>query len=342
MSNVLITGDRGFISGYLIEHLLHNGHTVIGVDNDWKYGPQVKSFDNNTNYKHYTNDVKDVDFLKAVLDKHNIEYMVASAALIGGITFFHKLAYDLLAENERICASAFDAAIWANKNSSLKKIIAISSSMVFENTSIYPTPETEIKLCPPPESTYGFQKLAIEYFCKGAWEQYNLPYTIVRPFNAVGIGEKRAKLDDEVISGNIKLAFSHVVPDIIQKIYKGQDPLHILGDGTQIRHYTYGGDIAKGIYECIFNSNAMNQDFNISISKSTSVLELSEMIWKKLNPNKSFTYVSDEPFTYDVQRRVPDVTKAKDLLGFEAKTELNNILDEVIPWVIKMVDCGEI
>ena len=90
--------------------------------------------------------------------------------------------------------------------------------MVYENTEVYPTPESELLNCPPPDSTYGFQKLAIEYFCKGAWEQYKLPYTIVRPFNAVGIGEKRAKLDEEVLSGNIKLAFSHVVPDIIQKI----------------------------------------------------------------------------------------------------------------------------
>ena len=214
--------------------------------------------------------------------------------------------------------------------------------MVYENTEVYPTPESELLNCPPPDSTYGFQKLAIEYFCKGAWEQYKLPYTIIRPFNAVGIGEKRAKLDEEVLSGNIKLAFSHVVPDIIQKIYKGQDPLHILGAGNQVRHYTYGGDIAKGMVECIFNPKAENEDFNISNATSTTVLELSEAIWKKIHPNTEFSYVSDDPFEYDVQKRIPDVSKAKRVLGFEATTGLDEILDEVIPWVFKMVDRGDI
>jgi nucleoside-diphosphate-sugar epimerase len=342
MSNILVTGDRGFIAGYLIEKLLNENHTVIGIDNDWKYGFQEKSFDNHKNYIHYDGDVKDVNLLTSILEKHKVEYFIAAAAWIGGISFFHKLAYDLLAENERIFASAFDSAIFAHKNLSLKKIVVISSSMVFENTKVYPTPESEISNCPPPDSTYGFQKLATEYFCRGAWEQYQLPYTIVRPFNAVGIGEKRAKLDEEVKSGNIKLAFSHVVPDLIQKIYKGQNPLYILGNGKQVRHYTYGGDIADGIYECIFNPKSVNEDFNISNSVSTDVLTLAEMIWDKLNIESEFQYVCDDPFSYDVQKRVPDVSKAKELLGFEAKTDLNSILDEVIPWVCKMVDENQI
>ena len=69
----------------------------------------------------------------------------------------------------------------------------------------------------------------------------------MRPFNCVGIGERRALGDEEILSGNVKLAMSHVVPDLVQKVLKGQDPLHILGTGEQIRHYTYGGDLARGI-----------------------------------------------------------------------------------------------
>ncbi len=69
----------------------------------------------------------------------------------------------------------------------------------------------------------------------------------MRPFNCVGVGEGRALGDAEVLSGNVKLAMSHVVPDLVQKIVKGQDPLHILGAGDQVRHYTYGGDLARGI-----------------------------------------------------------------------------------------------
>src|SRR4030095_12193060 len=141
--------------------------------------------------------------------------------------------------NERIVAASFDAAIDAFRKDKLQKITVLSSSMVFENATVFPTPEGHQQQCPPPTSTYGFQKLAAEYFAKGAWEQYKLPYTIVRPFNCVGIGERRALRDSDIMSGNVKLALSHVVPDLVHKILKGQDPLHILGAGDQVRHYTY-------------------------------------------------------------------------------------------------------
>ena len=144
--------------------------------------------------------------------------------------------------------ATFDAAIAAFREASLQKITVLSSSMVFESTDVYPTPEGAQRTSPPPASTYGFQKLACEYFAQGASQQYGLPYTIVRPFNCVGIGEQRALGDREVRSGNIQLAMSHVVPDLIQKIARGQEPLRILGDGSQVRHYTYGGDLARGRY----------------------------------------------------------------------------------------------
>jgi len=267
---------------------------------------------------------------------------VAIAAVIGGISLFHELAYDLLAENERITAAIFDAAIWAFKNRKLKKINVMSSSMVFESTGTYPTPEGEQLRCPPPLSTYGFQKLACEYFAKGAFEQYGLPYTIIRPFNAVGIGEKRAKLEIEILSGNIKLAMSHVVPDLVQKVLKGQDPLHILGKGNQVRHYTYAGDLARGIRICIESEKALKEDFNLSTQVSTTVLELAQLIWQKINGDKPFRYVSDKPFEYDVQKRVPSVEKAKRVLGFEASTTLDEALNEVIPWIEKQIKLGGI
>src|SRR5256886_15447330 len=117
--------------------------------------------------------------------------------------------------------------------------------MVFESASVFPPPEGAQMTSPPPRSTYGFQKLATEYFARGAHEQYSLPFTILRPFNCVGIGERRALRDSDVNSGNVKLAMSHVVPDLVQKVLKGQDPLHILGDGSQVRHYTYGGALPR-------------------------------------------------------------------------------------------------
>ena len=340
MKRVLVTGSAGFIAGYLVEELLSNGYEVVGIDNYSKYGPVEKSYDKHPHYSFYEGDAKDTELLKKLLK--GCDHLIAGAAIIGGISLFHERAYDLLAENERITASTFDAAIHAFETDKLQKITVISSSMVFENTDVYPTPEGQQLISAPPSSTYGFQKLACEYFAKGAWEQYKLPYTIVRPFNCIGVGEKRALFDKEIMSGNVKLAMSHVVPDLIQKILKGQDPLHILGDGNQIRHYTYGGDLAKGIRLCVENPRAINQDFNISIATSTTVKELATKIWKKINGDKPLTFVSDEPFLHDVQKRVPDVSKVTDIIGFTPATSLDASLDEIIPWVRAQIELGGI
>jgi len=264
----------------------------------------------------------------------DVDQIVAAAAMIGGISYFHEFAYDLIAENERILAATFDAAIAARAHGPLERIVVVSSSMVYESASVFPTPEGAQLTSPPPISTYGFQKLASEYFAKGAWEQYGLPYTIVRPFNCVGIGERRAVRDTDVMSGNVKLALSHVVPDLVLKVLKGQDPLHILGDGSQVRHYTYGGDLAHGIRVAMESPAALNEDFNLSTARSTTVLELAECIWQKVHGlARPFQFVSDPPFEHDVQLRVPDVRKAREVLGYEATTPLETMLDEVIPWI---------
>jgi len=337
---ILVTGSAGFIGGYLVEELLQAGHEVVGLDNFSKYGPLQQSSRQHSNYRFVQGDAKDVKLLTELLS--DADQLVAGAARIGGISYFHEFAYDLLAENERITAAAFDAAIAAFQKGRLKKINVISSSMVYENVAVWPSPEGSQRSAPPPSSTYGFQKLATEYYAQGAWEQYKLPFTIIRPFNCVGIGERRALCEREIMSGNVQLAMSHVVPDLIQKVLKGQDPLHILGDGHQVRHYTYGADLARGIRVCIEHPAAVNEDFNISTAASTSVLELAEAIWKEIKPGVPFRYISDKAYPYDVQKRVPDVAKAKRMLGFMATTTLDEMLDTVIPWVKQQVEYGNI
>jgi nucleoside-diphosphate-sugar epimerase len=337
---ILVTGSAGFIGGYLVEDLLHAGHQVIGLDNFSKYGELKQASLDNPSYKFVKGDARDVGLLRELM--RDADQVVAGAALIGGISYFHEFAYELLAQNERITAATFDAAIEAHRRGTLKKINVVSSSMVYESAAVWPTPEGEQRRCPPPSSTYGFQKLATEYFAQGAWEQYRLPYTIIRPFNCVGIGERRAKSEKEVLSGNVKLAMSHVVPDLVQKVVKGQDPLHILGDGSQVRHYTYGADLARGMRLCIEHPKAVNEDFNISTADSTTVLELARMIWEKLRPGVPFRYVSDPAYAHDVQKRVPDVSKAERVLGYRATTSLSEMLDIVIPWIKQQVEFGNI
>src|ERR1700741_2293579 len=338
---VLVSGSAGFIGGYVVGELLGKGYTVVGVDNFSKSGKVAKSYDSPPNYRLVEGDCRDTELMTSLLT--DCEHFIAGAALIGGISHFHPYAYDLLANNERIIASSCDAAIKAHKEGSLQKVTYLSSSMVFESTPEWPSYEGQEREGPPPLSSYGFQKLAVEYFARAAWDQYQLPYTIVRPFNCVGIGESRALGDEEIPSGNVKLAMSHVVPDLVQKVLKGQDPLHILGSGDQIRPYTYGGDLAAGVVTAMEHEDALNEDFNLSTAESTTVRQLAELIWRKVKgEGVPLRLIHDDPFQYDVQRRVPDTEKAKKMLGFEAATTLDQMLDEVIPWIDAAIKAGTI
>ena len=341
MEKVLVSGSAGFIGGYVVEELLRRGYAVVGLDNFSKYGRVAKSYDGNPYYRLVEGDARDVELLSELLA--SCDHFIAGAAMIGGISYFHAYAYDLLATNERIIAASCDAAIKAHAKGKLRKVTYLSSSMVFESASQWPSHEGQQREIPPPVSSYGFQKLAVEYFAQAAWDQYRLPFTIVRPFNCVGIGESRALGDEEIMSGNVRLAMSHVVPDLVQKVVKGQDPLHILGNGKQVRHYTYGGDLASGIVTAMEHPDALGEDFNLSTSESTTVMELAELIWRKIKgPGVPLRVVHDEPFANDVRHRVPSTEKAKRVLGFEATTSLDRMLDEVIPWITRAVASGTI
>jgi nucleoside-diphosphate-sugar epimerase len=335
-----VSGSAGFIGGYVVEELLRRDYRVVGIDNLSKYGPSAKSYDSDPRYTFVEGDARDLALMTSVLD--DCDHFIAGAAMIGGISYFHAYAYDLLATNERIIASSCDAAIGAHERGQLQKVTYLSSSMVYESAQAWPSFEGQEKEIPPPLSSYGFQKLAVEYFARAAHSQYGLPFTIVRPFNCVGIGERRALGDVEILSGNVKLAMSHVVPDLVQKVLKGQDPLHILGDGSQVRHYTYGGDLARGIVDAMEHADALNQDFNLSTVTSTTVLELAEVIWRKIKGEEPLRFVSDPPFEHDVACRIPATDKARAVLGFEATTTLAEMLDEVIPWIARAVEDGTI
>ncbi len=336
---VLVTGASGFIGGYVVAELLRQGHTVVGLDDLSKYGPVVRAHDDHPRYRLVVGDARDPERVEECLA--DCDHLVAGAAMIGGISYFHAHAYDLFAANERILAATCDAAIAAHRRGRLRKLTYLSSSMVYESATDWPSAEGQELTIPPPRSSYGFQKLAGEVLVRAAHQQHGLPYTILRPFNCVGTGEGRARGDVQVMSGNVRLAMSHVVPDLVQKVVKGQDPLHLLGDGTQVRHYTYGADLARGICQSLEHEGAWQEDFNLSTDRATTVLELATLIWERIRgASEPLRWVADPPFVHDVQRRVPATLKARRVLGFTADTSLETMLDEVIPWVTREVDRG--
>ena len=333
MKKVLLTGSEGFIGGYIVRELLEQGYFVYGIDNLSKYGNVIRNHSDNKNYKFFNDDVKNKTLLKEIMS--DCDYLIAGAAMIGGISYFHEFEYDLLSENEKIISTTTDVAIDCYQNHNLKRVVYLSSSMVFESSDIFPTKESDLFNIPPPISSYGFQKLAVEYFARSAYSQYGLEYSIARPFNCVGIGEVKTKTEKTLTESSSKLALSHVVPDLILKTLEGEKSIEILGSGNQVRHYTYGEDLAKGVCILLEHPNAKNEDFNLSTSQSTTVLELAEIIWKKIRPKEEFKYELVDPFQYDVQKRIPSTDKAKELLDYEAVTTIDEMLDIVIPWIEK-------
>lgn len=350
---VLVSGSQGFVGGYLCRELLSHGYKVIGIDNYSKYGPVKRDYDDHENFRLVVQDISKIDLGLLRDITKDCDYIVACAAMIGGISYFHKYPYDLLAHNERIAANTFDVAIKNFQRDKLKRIVVISSSMVYEGADVHsrnyeddygctywddwgehkvwPTEEGAEKAFPPPYSTYGFQKLAMEYYAKGACEQYGLPYTIIRPFNCVGVGEEDALGEEEVLSGNVKLMMSHVLPDLINKTLQGQDPLHILGAGNQIRCYTHGSDIARGIRMAMESPDAEGEAFNISTERATTVLDLAQLVWSEIHgKDRPFNYTCDKPYEYDVQKRIPDVKKAWDILGWKVEMSLEDSIKEVV------------
>ena len=191
---ILVTGSAGFIAGYLVEELLGAGHEVVGLDNYSKYGPVERgvrrqpALPRRRRATPRTSACSRSCWPTATSSSPARRSSAASRSSTSWPTTCSPRT-----SGSRPRPSTRRSGRTARRGSS--KITVVSSSMVYESTTSIPTPEGEQRRCPPPQSTYGFQKLATEYFAQGACEQYGLPYTIVRPFNCVGVGEKRALSD---------------------------------------------------------------------------------------------------------------------------------------------------
>lgn len=315
-TKVIVTGGAGFIGSEVVNQLLGKGYQVRIADDLSKKEAQVPS-----NCEFLRMDLTDKN--QALKAMQNMDYCIHLAAKIGGIGYFHKYPATILSENNKIYAAVFEAAV-AKK---IKRIIYLSSSMVFESTNNFPSKEEDIYTIPPPVSSYGFSKLVGELYCRAFKEELGLNYTIIRPFNAYGINETPG---DEV-------GYAHVIPDLIKKILSGQYPLEILGDGKQTRCFTHVSDIAKGIILAMESPKAINEDFNIGLEKEIKIIDLAKLIFKLCKINKPFKVKFGPTFQYDIQRRMPSSKKAGKILGWKPKRKLEKELPMIIEWVKKIL-----
>lgn len=312
LSKVLVTGGAGFIGREVVKQLIGKGYKVRIADDLSK---NVTTVPRNAQ-------LLKVDLTskkKALSAMDGMDYCIHLAAKIGGIGYFHKYPATILSENNKMLSSVFEAAI-AKK---IKRIIYLSSSMVFESTEKFPSKESDLSKIPPPKSAYGFSKLVGEWYCHAFCEEFGLDYTIIRPFNAYGINERP---EEEV-------GYAHVIPDLIRKILSGKYPLELLGDGQQTRCFTHVSDIARAIIMAMESKYAVNEDFNIGSEKEIKIMDLAKLLWEKCGISKKFRVKFLPSFRYDIKRRVPFCEKAKNILGWRPKENLEKELPIIIEWV---------
>lgn len=325
---VLLTGAGGFLGGYLSRALVASGFDVTGVDVAWRSDALIDN-----RFTAVTGDVKDTSWLRAQLA--SVDYLIAAAALVGGVSYMDSHPFDILAENDRITASTCEAAMCARRTGApLKQVVYISSSMVFERATQFPTIEgAQLKL-PPPSTTYGFQKLAVEYYARAAWEEYGVPYTIIRPFNCVGVGD-RPGWEERDPHGKY-LARSHVLPDLAWRITSGSTPLILVGSGLQTRTFLHAKDFAAAVSNSIGLECALNEDYNIGGGRRVSIRQLAELVWFRAHGSTDdlVLEVSKAP-PKDVTDRAPDVSKARQALGLIETVSLEETIDEVLEEVRK-------
>jgi UDP-glucose 4-epimerase len=314
MARVLVTGGAGTIGAAVVRRLLLDPAWEVRVGDHREAPAWIRE-----GCEVQTGDLRDLDVAQRALD--GCSHVIHLAAIVGGIANFHKLPFTLTEVNNALTGAIVHAAV----DQRVRRFTYVSSSMVFERATEFPTTEAHLDSCPPPRSAYGFSKLAGEVYTRAAHDQHGLRYTICRPFNAYGPGELPHRDEPGI---------AHAVPDLIAKVLSGQRPLEIFGSGEQTRTLTHVDDIADGIVTAMASPTGENDDFNISAAEELRIADVAKLIWEACGEDPERFELAHVPsFDVDVQRRWPSVQKARELLGWEARVPLRDGLADTVAWL---------
>ncbi len=289
----------------VIPLLLEKGYTVKGVDNFARYGEIERERD----YEFVRGDLTDPTFVNEIIT--GVDAVIQAAALIYGVGGFHKYPADILSKDIALHQNILQSMLKNN----IKKMIYISSSMVYERSLTHPSKEEDVDSSLIPSTDYGLSKLVGERLTQAFHRQYGFDFVIWRPFNIITPHEK----------GESELGTSHVFADYIKNIIlEKRTELPIIGDGEQVRCFTWIGDVARGIAEFSFDERAKNQIFNLGNPEPLTMKNLANLIYdgakaKNLieGSGNGLHFESKMSFSDDVRTRIPDVSKAKNVLGWE-------------------------
>jgi nucleoside-diphosphate-sugar epimerase len=299
---ILVTGSEGSLMQSLIPKLLAQGHTIIGIDNLYRWGEKTPTA--GIAYDFYQQDLLDYDTLNSLAK--DVDIVIHAAAKIYGVLGLLNYRADILSDDLSVCRNVLRACVANN----IKRVIYLSSSMVYDSCiqdANIPLTESMTKTCPLPKTDYGLGKLVCERMVEAFRQQYGLSYTIWRPFNIVSPQEPSMH----------EIGFSHVLPDIIKHVLvKKLNPVPIIGDGNQIRCFTWIDDVSNIIAENIDNDKSLNQCFNVCNVEPFGMKDVAKLIFQKSGGNADdLKFETIKNYEHDVKIRVPSIKKLQTVLG---------------------------
>ncbi len=320
---IMITGSEGSLAQMVIPYLLKEGHEIVGVDNFARYG----LINRDRNYEFITGDLGDTAVVKSIFSKYTFDAVFHFAALIYGVVGFHKRPADIIADNNLMTINILKMGY-----ERIRRFIYLSSSMVYERSMRWPHKEEDTENIAVMSTSYGLSKYIGERVTQSYHEQYGTDYVIWRPFNIITPFESP---EEE--------GFSHVFADMIDKILvQKQSPVDIFGDGEQIRCFTNIYDVADALASFSLNDKATNQIFNIGNPEPITIKGLAEKIVSLgkehglLSKDYCLSFNYKPIYADDVKKRIPDVTKIREVFGWQAKVKIDESLKGYIKHKFKV------
>jgi dTDP-glucose 4,6-dehydratase len=307
---ILLTGGAGFIGTKLCA-LLSDNNEILIYDSLNRNSIKTTNLLDKNNINLVQGDILDLNHVKHTVDKFKPNIVIHLAA-VAGIDTVIKNPVTTMKVNMIGTYNALEAL----KDYKIDRFIDFSTSEVFGSYAYKVDEKHTTNLAPVGEArwTYSVSKLAGEHLAHSYYKEYGLPVVTVRPFNIYGEGQ--------VGEG----AIHHFVIKAINN-----EEIQIHGDGDQIRSWCYIDDFIEGIMLCLDNKEAIGQSFNMGNPRGTITISMLAKLIKRIANSKSeIVYV---PKTYvDVELRIPSIEKAKEILGFEPKYDLDEGLEKTIAW----------
>jgi len=312
---ILITGGAGFIGSHLAEALLGDGHEVFILD-DLSTGciDNIAPFKSHPRF-HYTID--------SVFNEQLVAELVDRAAVV--FHFAAAVGVKLIVQEpvHTIETNVHGTEVILRHASKKKKLVFIAStSEVYGKSTDVPFRETAdlvLGATTRHRWAYACSKALDEFLALAHWKERQLPVVIVRFFNTVGPRQ----------TGQ----YGMVVPTFVQQALAG-DPITVFGDGTQSRSFTYVGDVVGALRQLMVEPRAIGEVLNIGNTEEVSMLELANRVKAIAGSASPITMVPyDQAYEAgfeDMPRRVPDLTKIHNLIGYQPKVNLDEIIRLVV------------